>query len=119
MIIDTAKRIESWGCADTCRIRPAEIVDVDIHTHLAFANRRGFYLVPAGYGELPTGQTALKAADRIQTEYCYGAGNDVVGDAPWPVRNCPNMKRCSPENAAVMTASQIWKPALRPKRQRP
>ena len=104
---ETDKRILSWGFAKKCPLisqQQASLIDIGRHTHLTFPPQRGIYLqleTPA----YPNPQQAI--------------GTKNIFDPIPACRLCSDFRQCQPERVALKAENNQWKPAIRPKKQRP
>ncbi len=115
---ETEKRIRSWGFQGQCQLlqRGGKIVDVGTSAHLSVPHARGIHIV---FGdEQPHIEAALRAAKILQKS-CFGVEKRRGPTASWIGRECPFLNECRPEKAAVQGEEGKWKPAVRPRHQRP
>ena len=115
----TEKRISSWGLEDGCNVLVygGALVDVDKSTHLSSPPARGIHIVSGDNFISP--QEALSYANTLRDETCFGTETMTGVTILWIGKECPFSTQCGPKKSAVMQSDGTWKPAIRPRHQRP
>jgi len=104
-IVDTDKRLRSWGLRSECVVlaRGAVIVDLGKAAHLSNPPGRGIHIVAEGKG-FDAPQRALSEARSLDIQ-CR--------------QSCSSRNQCWPDAGAVKGTDGSWRPAVRPHHQRP
>lgn len=107
---DTRKKIRSWGLQEKCPIilQGGEIVDPGKFVHNTSPPQRGIYLISVSAENYSNSQKATKAAEDVHNSYCGG----------YQYESCKFRRQCFPAPAAIVVDGS-WKPAIRPRKQRP